>query len=70
MTKNLNDIEVGDKITAMGSKVFTDTLTVVHIDRYKGSVICVKLNNGNHGGQPFWPMSPGVAEATTVTVVA
>ena len=67
-TKCLNDVQVGDRIIAMGDKQFTDVLQVVSVDRYKGSVVCVKLDNGKPGHQPFWPIQPGRAEAITVTV--
>lgn len=65
MDKNLNDIQEGDRITAMGAKVFTETLVVTEVTRYKGAVVSVILAGGR-----FWPMQPGRAAQTIVTVAS
>jgi hypothetical protein len=70
-SKNLNDIQVGDVVLAMGDKTFTEPLTVISVDRFNpktkkmgsGDVVCVKLNGGR-----FWPMQPGIASRTLITV--
>lgn len=62
-TKTLQDVRVGDRIVAMGSKRFTDALTVESVDRHKGEVVNVILNGGR-----FWPISSGDAAVTTIEV--
>lgn len=62
-TKMLSEVEVGEQVLAMGAKTFTEPLTVTEIKRLNGSPIFFRL----HGGRG-WPMAPGTAEETEVTV--
>lgn len=63
--KSLNDIAIGDVVLAMGANKFDAPLTVQDVVRFNGSVVNVVLVGGR-----FWPMQPGRAEATTITVAA
>lgn len=62
-TKLLSEVEVGEVVLAMGTKTFTEPVPVTEIKRYKGSPILFRLQGGR-----FWPMQPGTAEVTEVTV--
>lgn len=72
MNKSLNDVQVGDRITAMGDKEFDSTLEVTKVERYKEDVVLVVLAaTGAFGNlSPFWPMQPGRAAATEITVAS
>ncbi len=64
MRKSLNDVRVGDRITAMGDKVFTSTLEVAKVDHSDGSVVGIYMATGQ-----FWLPQPGQALVTTIECV-